>query len=71
MKKIRSLYLLGLANLECPVEACDIEKLDKKSDKANIMNVCEMNAHDRESLLWFQDYRKEHQSFDGVLDQIG
>lgn len=71
MKKIRSLCLLGLANLECPAEACDIEKLDKKSGKANVMNVCEMNTHDQEDLLWFQDYRREHQSFDGSLDQVG
>lgn len=64
MKKIRTLYVLGVANLECPVEALDWAEESKKSGHGHYFHTITKEKCDADRLEWFQSYEKEHQSID-------
>ena len=63
MKSLKSLCLLGFANLECPAEAFDLAEADKKYRKGSAIEVVG-KAVKNQADNWFYEYQEAHRSFD-------
>lgn len=67
MKKIKTLCLLGLANLECPAEAVELEEAEKKYRKNDIVKFKGKTTTVKNDIKWFLEYEKVHRLLDEDL----
>ncbi len=63
MKSLKSLCVLGLANLECPAEAVDWADADKKYRKGSAIEFAGKAVKNQPD-NWFCEYQEAHRSFD-------
>lgn len=66
---MRSLCLLGFANLEYPAEAFEIVDNDKKSRQGRIIRDGEQHLSQKDTMDWFREYQKAHKSIDDSLNE--
>lgn len=64
MRNIKSMCVLGLANLGCTGEALDIAVEDKKHNSTHhrMEKTCIVSQHETE--IWFKEYLRAHRERD-------